>query len=101
MKVSIKEFILVALVSLILFPTYATMSYAEIPVSAQTCVATDANVFIDSSLEVTNANFACNTITTTLQTKVNFAIFSITLMTIVGWAMLMFFLPIGMWAYPF
>jgi len=39
--------------------------------------------------------------TSTLVTKVGFPIYAITIMTIVGWAMLCFFLPTGMWAYPF
>jgi fatty acid desaturase len=59
------------------------------------------NVFIPSAQTVTDADFVCKTMKTTVHIKVNFAIYAITLMTIFGWAILMFFLPVGMWAYPF
>ena len=60
-----KEFVVIVLVSLFLFPTYAFMSYAEIPVTAQTCIAAN-NVFIPSEQAVTDSDFTCNTMTHTL-----------------------------------
>ena len=44
-----KEMIVLAVVFGILGPTYYFFSDAEIPVSAQTCVATADNVFLPAS----------------------------------------------------
>ena len=39
--------------------------------------------------------------TSSLTITVNFAVYATMIMTIVGWIMLCFFLPTGIWAYPF
>lgn len=103
-----KEAIVITLVSVVLFPSYAFLSYAFIPIYAQTCQATSIGVFIAETAPVTDSLWtaalssrACSVESTTLTTKVNFAVYAITLMTIAGWFMLCFFLPTGMWAYPF
>lgn len=97
-----KEFVVIAIVSIILFPTYAFLNYAYIPVYAQTVQATAVGTFINTNSTVTVSSFVGKTMTTsTLVTKVGFPIYVITLMTIVGWGMLCWFLPVGMWAYPF
>lgn len=96
-----KESIVIVVICITLFPTYAFLRYSFIPVSAQTCIATEPGVFINASLEVTAANFVCNTMSDTLTVKVNFPIYAITIMTVIGWCMLVWFLPVGMWAYPF
>ena len=92
---------MIALVSVVLFPTWAFLSYTYIPVTAQTCVSTVTGVFIDATLPVTATDNKCLQMVTTLTFKVNFAVYAITLMTVCGWAMLVWFLPSGMWAYAF
>lgn len=97
----IKQGVVIVLVSVVLFPSWAFLSYTYIPITAQTCVASKAGVFIDAALPVTAADFKCPQLATSLYFKVNFAVYAITLMTVCGWAMLIWFLPTGMWAYAF
>lgn len=99
----LKESIVLVLVCIVLFPTYFFLRYAFIPITTQTCVAADDGVFVDATLEVTSADVTCPTIadTHTLTVEVPFAVYAITLMTVVGWSLLVWFLPVGMWAYPF
>ena len=51
--------------------------------------------------EVTMADTSCTTINTTLEITVGFQIYAITVMCFLGWMMLCFFLPTGLWAFPF
>ena len=101
MTCSFKEAIVIAIICVILFPCYAVLGYTYIPVTAQTCDTTTVNLFIDAATDVTAVDYKCLTSPNYLLTKVNLAIYIITLMTIFGWSMLVWFLPVGMWAFPF
>ena len=72
-----------------------------IPVTATTCVSTNAGVFLNATMNVTSINSPCLTMSTSLNTQVGFAVYAITITTIIGWVLLCFFLPTGVWAYPF
>lgn len=99
------EIITIAVISCILFPTYVYMKFAYIPITAYTCASgadplTDP--FIDAT-EIITADYTspCVSMETTLIITVGFPIYAITFMSFIGWFLLMFFLPTGMWAIPF
>lgn len=93
-------FLLLVIVTVALFPTYAFLRHSLIPVKASTCVTSTPGLFVPAAANVT-AISSCKLISSTLNTKVSFPVYAIMLMTIVGWVMLAFFLPTGVWAYPF
>jgi len=54
------EMILVVVVCVTLFPSFAFLRYSHIPISARTCVATDTGVFIASTDPVNLNSSACS-----------------------------------------
>jgi hypothetical protein len=84
------------------FPQYAWMRYAEIPVTGITCSAIQGqDPFVDATAAVTDSNVICQTLAAKLRIQVGFPIFMITVMNFLGWILLMVFVPLGMWALPF
>ena len=95
------------LAALIVFPCYAFMNYATIPLVANTCAwdISDESDYMDpfvaADLPVTIADSLCIRKEVSIEIRVPFTIFVITLMSFVGWLFLIFFLPTGMQAFPF
>jgi len=96
------EIITLVIISLFLFPSFAYMKYSYIPVTAHTCNASATiSPFVDATADVTMEDVLCKTIEAHLKITVGFQIYVITVMCFLGWLMLCFFLPTGLWAYPF
>lgn len=101
-----KTVVLLVIMSLILFPSYAYLRYAYIPVTARTCVfvldeSSVTSMFLAPETPVTSADTKCVEYVTTLEMMVGFPVYAIGLMTIIGYVMLIFFLPTGVWGIPF
>jgi len=61
-------FLLVVIITVALFPTYAFLRHSLIPVTATTCVSSNTGVFLSSSMPVSASNSLCKTMTETLNT---------------------------------
>ena len=83
------------------------MSYAEIPITANTCSwdVSDRedyqDPFVAADLEVSTKDTYCLSSSQIMSVRVGFPVYAITLMSLIGWVFLIFFLPTGMQAYPF
>jgi len=99
------EIVTLAIISVILFPCYTYLSYANIPVYASTC-STDqvgqAAAFVNIETVVDIKDSVCKlTDPAYMNINVNFPIYATSVLTFMGWMMLCFFLPTGMWGIPF
>lgn len=96
-----REIILWSLVSIVLFPSYSKLRYTYIPIQVQTVDRNMTGVFLAANANVTINSTRGITDGFELQTQVGFPIYGITIMTFIGWFMICFYLPTGMWAYVF
>ena len=101
------EVIALTLFSAIIFPAYAFMNYSNIPLTANTCAydISDLNNYMDpfvpATQVVTPLDSICNRKEVDIEIRINFCVFMIGIMAVIGWVFLVFFLPTGMQAYPF
>ena len=96
--------------SAITFPSYATLNYAYIPVTAYACqieppiqeggISTQLP-FLSASDEVSTIDSICKEINASVEIRVMFPVYVMSLCSFLGWLMIIFFLPTGMWAYVF
>ena len=97
--------VLLVIIAVTLFPCYAYLSYANIPVYAVTCATSQvgqAAAFVDLSTPVTIADSVCKaTSPAYMKIAVNFPLYATALLCFIGWIVLAFFLPTGMWGIPF
>lgn len=94
-----------------LFPCYAYKSYAHIPVYAVTCSTTQvgqAAAFMDVDTPVTIKSSVCKATggvggiePAYMKINVNFPLYATSVLCFMGWLILAFFLPTGMWGIPF
>ena len=83
-------------------PTFYLTSYANIPVYASTCATTQPDAFISASDDVTDLISVCiHTNPAYLTIALNFFICVTTVLTFIGWFLIVFFFPTGLWALAF
>lgn len=94
--------------SIVLFSTYGECRYTYIPIKTQICDLANSTVslgamsgLVAASAPVSLNSTSCFTQEYTLKAQVGFPIYATTLMTLVGWFFLCFYMPTGMWAYVF
>lgn len=83
---------------MILFPTYAFLRYSNLPIVANTCSTTSTvDPFIDATTVIAADSLSnCLRLDTTVEITLGFPVYSIGLMSFIGWFVLIFFLPTGM-----
>ena len=92
---------LIIIISIILFGSYAALRYASLPVLAYSCQYNSTNpgaVLKDASTVVTESN--CVSSQTTLNITVSFPTYVIALASWIGWWLLILFLGSGLSALP-
>ena len=99
--------ILLVVLSIIIFPTFVVMNYTYFPINVRTCDATVdpsnpnklQNIFMSASAPVPTdpePKSPCELNSTELEVRVGFQIYTLGLMTFVGWLLLCVFMPTGM-----
>jgi hypothetical protein len=95
-KATIKQSVIFLVCAvLLLFIPFAFLRYSEIPVEAIVCSGDTAFV----SAGATSPD--CASKEGTLDVQLPFPVYAIGVMSVLGWLMLMVFLPVGMWAFCF
>jgi LMBR1 domain-containing protein 1 len=97
------EVMLIVVVSIILFGSYAGLRYAQLPVVANTCLYSQAAlpsaaILVDASSTITQS--ACARTDETLSITVSFPIYVIALACWLGWWMFILFMGAGLSALP-
>lgn len=97
------EVLLIVLVSIGLFGSYAGLRFATLPVTANTCEYLDSASAGNSILKDANATLSqstCIRTDETLQITVSFPIYVIALSCWIGWWLLILFMGAGLTALP-
>lgn len=87
------------LISIVVFPLYLSINYSYFPITVFTCDAEDSLTFIGANIDQTIST--CTSQDVEIKVRVGFQVFMLSLMTFLGWFLLMIFLPTGMQAIPF
>lgn len=95
-----KQAALVVVAVILMFVPFAFIRYTYIPITARTCEVKVGD-FMPASQEVNIDSSGCTSLDTTLKVDVPFPVYGICVMTVIGWILLIFFLPVGMWAFCF
>jgi hypothetical protein len=96
--------ILLVLISVTLFPMYANLSYANVPIYAYTCSKDNQGAFksfIKADLAVTPQSVCKASDPLYVLLELHFPLYVISMLTFLGWMMACFFLPTGMWGFFF
>jgi LMBR1 domain-containing protein 1 len=97
------EVMLIVLVSIALFGSYAGLRYAQLPLVANTCSYVDSATTLNSILKDANATLtqsSCLRTDETLNITVSFPIYVIALACWLGWWLLILFMGAGLTALP-
>lgn len=90
------EVILLVISSIIIFPMYVAMSYSYFPITVNQCEAATAFVGANVVIGPDQTYSNCVQTDTTMEVRVGFQIFMLTVMTFIGWCLFCIFLPTGM-----
>lgn len=96
--------ILLVVLSVAIFPSYVYMSYTYLPINLRQCDVFAGMIFVPANQPVPSQpdQFSpCELKTAEIEVRVGFQIYTLTLMTMLGWCLLCIFLPTGMHAIPF
>jgi len=95
----------IVIVCAILMPAYATMNYAYIPVTAQTCqigpIGTEFYPFVSAYEDSMLTDSICIETSGQAEIRILFPVYVAGACSFIGWFMMIFFLPTGMWAFVF
>jgi hypothetical protein len=94
---------LIIVVSIILFGSYAGLRFATLPVLAYSCIFSPGNasrLLVDPTIPSINVDSSCTTAETELNITVSFPIYVIALASWIGWWLLVLFLGAGLSALP-
>ena len=95
--------ILLVILSVVVFPTFVTMNYSYFPIQVHTCDPTKKSIFVKANQVVPTGDDVspCEMRETELEVRVGFQIYALSLMVVLGWFLLVVFLPTGMQGIPF